>query len=380
MSKTGKIIVWVVVVILIIWAVSSMNSSKNDSGTTVKIGAILPLTGDAAAYGEPSRNTFLLAVDEINKVGGINGKPIELIIEDGKCNGKDSSSAAQKLVNVDKVQMIIGGFCSGESLAAVPVAESAKVMLLSAASSSPDLTGKSKYFARNYPSDSSQGKILAKVAYTDKGYKNVAFIQEQTDYAVGLYKSFNDSFTQFGGATNKEEFASTMTDFRSQLSKLKAGNPDALFIDAQTPASAERIVKQVKELGWKVQLFISDGVLGDPSFLKNNASSIEGALGAEFGVDLNNAKFQSLANSYKAKYNTELPYQSYMQTVYDAVYMTAEGIKTVGNDGTKLSKWFRNVKDWDGASGKITIGSDGDLVGGHRPEFVKNGKMELYTK
>lgn len=383
MTSTAKTILWIVVVIAIVLILASLSKKGANTGMEtgpIKVGAVLPLTGDAAAYGEPSRNTLMLALDEINKAGGVNGRSIELIIEDGKCNGKDASNATQKLVNVDKVQMIIGGFCSSESLASVSIAEAAKVMLLSPASSSPDLTGKSAYFVRDYPSDASQGKVLAALAYNDKAMKHVAFIQEQTDYAVGIYKAFNENFTALGGTTSKEEFASTANDFRSQLSKLKSGNPDALFIDAQTPASAERIVKQVKELNWKVQLFFSDGVIGDPSFLKNNAVAMDGALAAEFGVDANNPKFKALADNYKTMYATELPYQSYMQTVYDALYLVADGVKEVGYSGEKLSSWFRTVKDWSGASGAITIGTDGDLVGGHVPKVIKGGVVMLYTK
>src|SRR5438309_1367757 len=89
----------------------------------IKIGFIGPLTGDGAVYGEPYRNMVVMAVEEINKAGGVDGKSIEVVYEDGKCNGKDGANAAQKLVNVDKVQVIIGGVCSSETLAAVPVAE-----------------------------------------------------------------------------------------------------------------------------------------------------------------------------------------------------------------------------------------------------------------
>lgn len=232
-----KTVLWLVVLVLLVGGFI-LYGSKKDGGEEaapkepIKIGVMGPFTGDAAIYGEPLRNVYFLAAEEINAGGGINGSNIEFIVEDSKCNGKDATNAVQKLINVDKVQVILGGFCSSESIAAVPVAEAAKVALFSPGSSSPDLTGISPYFFRNYPSDASQGKILAEVAYS-KGWRTVAMLQEQTDYALGVYKTFSATFEGLGGKLVKEETPSSNIDFRSQLTKLKAANPDALFIDTQ---------------------------------------------------------------------------------------------------------------------------------------------------
>ncbi len=379
MNSRGLIVAAVIIILIIIgiavWG--GHGGAKQASAEPIKIGVIGPFTGDAAVYGEPFRNMAQIAADEINAAGGVNGQQIQFVFEDGKCAGPDGANAAQKLVNVDKVQAIIGGFCSSETLSAVPVAETGKVVVFSPGATSPDLTGKSPYFFRDYPSDASQGKVLAEVSFNTKKWKKVAFIQEQLDYPLGIYKAFDSAFTALGGSTVKEEFQTSVTDFRSILSKLKAQNPDALFIDTQTPAAAERIVKQVTELGWKAPLLLSDAVIGDPATIQNNKVAFEGALGAEFGIDPSNTKFQHMLESYKAKYNTDAPYQSYMQTVYDSVYIIADGIKAVGYNGEKLAAWSRTIKDWPGASGMVTIGADGDRVGGHVAKVVHNGVVEI---
>jgi branched-chain amino acid transport system substrate-binding protein len=369
-----KTILGLVVAVLVIWGLVSL--SDGGSKGPIKIGFIGSLTGDAAAYGEPARNITAMAVEEINKAGGVNGRMIEVIYEDGKCNGKDATNAAQKLVNVDKVQVIIGGFCSSESLAAVPVAEGAKVALISPGSSSPDLTGKSSYFVRNYPADTAQGKVLAEAA-NSKGWKKVAFLQEQTDYALGVFKAFSSRFVELGGVVIKEEFPTATSDFRSMIVKLKAEKPDALFIDTQTPAVAEKALKQFQESKWKVQLLVNDVVPGNPSTVTQYAKVLEGALTAEFGVDPTNAKFTAMLADYKAKYGAEPPYQSYAQTEYDAVYLVRDALLASGDNGEKIAAWFRTVKDWEGASGKITIQADGDRSGGHRLETIKDGKVEV---
>lgn len=339
-----KTVIGLVVLVLVLWGISSWVGGPSVKGP-IKIGFTGPLTGDAAAYGEPARNITAMAVAEINTAGGINGRQIEVVYEDGKCNGKDASSAAQKLVNVDKVQVIIGGFCSSESLASVPIAEAAKVAMISPGSSSPDLTGKSAYFVRNYPADTAQGKVLAEAAIA-RGWKKVAFLQEQTDYALGVFKAFSSRFAELGGTVVKEEFPTATSDLRSMIAKLKAEKPDALFIDTQTPAVAEKGLKQFQESKWKVPLLVNDVVPGNPATVTAYSKTLEGALTAEFGTDPANVKFASLISNYKAKYGSDMPYQSYGQTEYDAVYLVRDALLAVGDNGEKIATWLRTVKDW----------------------------------
>ncbi|HCB35118.1 MAG: hypothetical protein A2W52_04275 [Candidatus Taylorbacteria bacterium RIFCSPHIGHO2_02_49_25] len=380
-SSFAKTAVWIVLLILVVGGLIFYESKKGEEEAVtkepIKIGVLVPLTGDGAPYGEPARNVYLLAAEEINAAGGVSGQPLELIIEDSKCNGKDATSAAQKLINIDKVQIILGGFCSSESIAATPVAEAAKVAILSPGSSSPDLTGISPYFFRNYPSDASQGKVLAEAAAT-RGWKKIAFLQEQTDYALGVYKAFSSRFTELGGTIIKEEVPSNTIDFRSVLTKLKAANADAFFLDPQTLPVAERVFKQMQDLKWKPVLLFNDVIGGAPETLVAYKDAMEGALTAEFTADSSNPKFIKLLADYKVKYGTDLLYaSSYGPTEYDAVYLIKVGIEAVGNNGEKFAAWSRTVKDWEGASGKTTIGADGDRVGGHTLKVVKDGKTEV---
>ncbi|OGG79980.1 hypothetical protein A3A39_01190 [Candidatus Kaiserbacteria bacterium RIFCSPLOWO2_01_FULL_54_13] len=374
---------WVVVAIIVIaggwWLLSNSQQGPTETGP-IKIGVIGPYTGDAAAYGEPMRNTVQLAVDEINAAGGVRGRLIEIIFEDGKCDSTAAVSAAQKLINADGVKAVIGGFCSGETIPVVPIAESAKMVLLSPSASSPLLTNAGPHFFRDYPSDSAQGKVLAEIAYNTKQWKKVAFIQEQTDYAKGVFDAFEAAFKPLGGTTVNQAFPSTTNDFRSLLTKLKAENPDALFVDTQAPAAAQRILKQAGELGWKPNIILNDVGGGDKETVSTYASQLEGAITAEFVPNENNPKLQKLVADYKARYNEDLPYHGYMSTTYDAVYLLAEGIKVVGYDGEKLAAWSRTIRNWDGASGSITIGSDGDRVSGHTAEEIKGGKTQLLAR
>lgn len=390
MNTTVKVIIWVVLLGVVAWAGYALLGSQPAMPVVeevalapvepIKIGFMGPLSGDGASYGEPYRNLVEMAVGEINAAGGVNGSPLVVVYEDAKCNGKDATAAAQKLVNVDGVKVILGGFCSSESIGPIPVVEAGQVALFSPGSSSPDLTGKSRFFSRNYPSDATQGKVLADAAYNIKKWKNIVMIQEQLDYPLGIYNSFSSNFEKLGGKkVVKEEFPSSATDFRSILSKLKAMKPDALFVNAQTSAASARILKQVADLKWKPNLIVNDGMAGDLKVVGENKIILEGALAAEFGVDANNPKFQAMAAAYKAKYGVDVPYQSYAQTEYDAVYILRDALLAVGNDGAKIADWLKTVKDWQGASGSVTIGADGDRVGGHVLKVIKDGKVEIYA-
>ncbi len=365
------------VVLGLIYVLISRTSENSIAGETYKIGFIGALTGDGASYGEPLRNVAQIAVDEINAAGGINGKQLELIAEDGKCTGEAGVSAASKLVNIDKVQVIIGGVCSNESLAAIPVVEAAKVALVSPSSNTMNLSGKSPYFFRIYPTVTEEGKVLAE-AVKDSGKKKVAFIQEQDDFTLGVFTAFKDEFMRLDSSATviNENFAPGTTDFRTILLNLKKENPDVLFINPLNPGTGDIIINQMKALNWKPQLILNDPIVGDSKTLLKNKEMFEGAWATEFTVYTDNPKMQHLIEVYKAKYGSDLAYQSFAQTTYDTVYLISEAIASVGYDGTKIATWGRMVKNWQGASGSVTIDAKGDRVGGPVIRVVKEGKLE----
>lgn len=374
-----NIIAGVLVIMVLVGAwVAFNNSTQNQLDEPIKVGVVIPLTGDAAKYGEPAQRVLQIALNEVNAAGGVNGRSLELVVEDGKCTGADAVSAMQKLVHVDKVQVVIGGICSGESIAITPVGEEAKVAILSPGSTSPALTNISKYFARNYPSALTQGVTLADVAYKDKNWRTVAFIEEQTDYAAGIHKAFADRFTMLGGSVTEEKFTTDTTDFRTIVAKVKAQSPDAVFVDTQTAAAASRVLNEIARSDWKPNILVSNIVIADAKTIADNAALLEGALGAEYTVDDENPSFAALVARYKELYGEDLPYQSYAQAEYDAVYLVRDALTSVGNDGTRLANWLHSVTAWEGASGVYSINADGDPSVVFIPEVIRDGEKEIY--
>ncbi|MDP7069049.1 MAG: ABC transporter substrate-binding protein, partial [Candidatus Peribacteraceae bacterium] len=242
---------------------SACSPVDSDSGP-IKLGYIGPLTGEAASYGKDTLNGALLAINEINEAGGVNGRMIELIAEDGRCTGTDAASAAQKLVNVDKVIAIIGGQCSGETLAAAPIAESAQVVMISPISSSPDVTAAGDFIFRDYPSDALKTKAMA--GYFEKeGIKKIAAITENTDFAVAFRDALKENI---GDALVFDEMVEPGTkDFRSLMARLKDEDFDAFFPNGQTPAAMAAMMQQLREQGL-TQLAISHDVAQDSSMFE----------------------------------------------------------------------------------------------------------------
>lgn len=374
MNRTVKGIIIVIVLILIVWAISALvgNNGEQSSDEPIKIGFIGPLTGDAAAYGEAARNGVAIAVDEINSAGGINGQQVEVIYEDGKCSGKDAASAAQKLVSIDQVKVIVGGTCSGETFGAAPVTLPAKVILFSSVSSAPKVGDLGRYVFRNHPNDNLAGDQLAR--YISSHYKKVAIISEQTDYAQGLRTAFTEAL-KAGTATLvfDESYVSSTKDFRSMISKLKDSGAEALFIDAQVGSNAAQIAKQARDLGVGAQLFTA--YLTGPEFVKANPA-VEGTIIIDVPGLSSGAKGEALLDAYSAKYKSEPNYKFFVGTSYDATHIVADAIEAEGLDTDKIADYLHSLKDYTGSIGTYSLDSEKAEVIGLGLVFrqVKNGE------
>jgi branched-chain amino acid transport system substrate-binding protein len=363
---TWGIVGIIIVVIIIIVAVSGSHSSNTQTGP-LKIGYIGPLTGPAAPYGEPAANAMKIAVAEVNANGGINGRNIEGIYEDGKCSGTDAVTAVQKLINVDHVSYIIGGGCSGESFGIVPIITADKVVAISPISSAPKLSGASEYFLRNNPNDNAFVPPLA--TYMNKlGYKKVAVMAEQTDFAQGVKPVFMAEAQKNGQTvTDTEDFTSNTTDFRSILSKIKQTNPDAIFLATQGGATLVRIEEQARALGMKA--VFTNLYLGLDPAIAESAKSLEGTIFADT-PGLSGDAGKAFMTKYTSAYKTAPTYPLFAGAAYDGVYLYAQAIKAAGDDTTKVAQYLRSMSPYTGTIGTYSFDSNGD-VSGFQPQFHK---------
>lgn len=371
-----KKIIWIVVVIVIIAVIIGITRGPDEIKNTepIKIGVVAAFSGDAAPYGEPVKHGVTLAVEEINAAGGVNGRQIEAIYEDGRCDGKTASSATQKLISIDKVKVIIGMPCSGEVLASAPISEASKTLLL-VQGSSPDITKAGSYIFRVFPSDAYTGVAIAEKMITHN-FKNVAIITENTPYAVGIEKTFSEGLiAQQGKIVAKETYNPDVKDFRSLLLKIKATNPEALFINAQTGASGARIAQQARDMGMKSQFYTA--FFSGPDFVKAG-SFVEGTYIVDVPtVDSTDQDAQDFLKKYTAKTNNT-NYIIFAGGAYDETMLLAKAIEEVGYEDTdKIKSYLHGISNYDGVIGNFSFDSEGDVVGINlRWMQIKDGELQ----
>ena len=299
MNKTAKIVVGIVVVVLVIFGLSSMSKKSGTDSETVKIGFMGPLSGDTANIGQNAQAAIAIAVDEINNAGGVLGKNVEVIYEDDGCSGATAANAVSKLINTDKVVAILGAACSGATLGAAPIAEAAKVPMLSYCSTNPTVSQAGDYIFRNVPSDFFQANYAANYLM-GKVMKNVALLTSKDDWGDGLKKAFTDAFTKAGGViVSSDSFDPASKDLKAQLTTIKGMNVDAVYFAGYTDPSIAGL-KQAHDLGIKAQFFGADawddtkiwselGTLGDGAMFTvvgtNSSADFKAKMKAKLGKD-----------------------------------------------------------------------------------------------
>ena len=355
----------IVSICLLAVLVSAMVACDRDSGEdeAFRIGVMESLTGPGETYGTVANQAKQLAVDEINAAGGINGRMIELVVEDSKCNAQDAITAYNKLTDVDGVKIILGTSCSGAMLGAAPLAEKEGVVMFSGLATNPDIAEAGDYIFRTAMSDAQLGIDTGNLLWAD-GVRKLATLNEATDYAEGVRRESVAQFEKRGGEVVAEErYSSDVTDFRSQLTKLFGANPDALHVAAQAEFAGGTIVKQARELGFDGPIY-SDVVVAGATALEIAGDAATGVIAVIADLDPVNNKAQEVLKNFKAKYDY-VTLRWYIGSAYDDVYITAECLKKTGDD--QDADGFRDCLydiTWSGAIGdRYSFDDKGEVVG-----------------
>ncbi|MEK4485512.1 ABC transporter substrate-binding protein [Psychrobacillus sp. FSL H8-0484] len=334
---------------------------SSEGGDTIKIGVNLELSGAVASYGSSEADAIDLAVEEINEAGGIDGKQIELIKVDNKSDAAEATSAAIKLTNQDKVVAIIGAATSGNSVAQVQIATDTKTPMISPSGTSTTVTVSEKgevnpFTFRTAFIDPFQGTVAANFAANELKVKNVAvYADNASDYAKGLAASFIKDFEAAGGTiVAQESYVAKDTDFRSTLTRIKASNPDFIFI----PGYYEEvglIVKQARELGITVPLMGADGWDSPTIVDLAGADALNNTyLIAAYSSEDPEGKAKEFADKFTEKYG-KAP-NSFNALGYDTVYLLKDAIERAGStDGTKIKEALEATDKLDLVTGLYSV-------------------------
>lgn len=365
-------------------AAAQEGADKADEGAnpdleTITIGTTGPLTGGAASYGISVKQGAEIAIEEINKAGGVKlgdkSYNFALQFEDDEASEEKAVTAYNTLLD-KKVDVIMGAVTSGSSLAIADLTKKDNLLQLTPSGSAAGITANDNVFRLCF-TDPLQGKMIADYV-VNQGYESVAVLYNNADeYSTGVYEAFKDELTESGNAdllVAEESFVTGDVEFSSQLTKIKATDAKLIFVPAYYEAAAY-IAKQVKDLGVEADIVGSDGwdgVLGQVT----DTSVLDGVVFlTPFYPSDPNENVQSFVKAYKEKYNNAVPDQ-FAADSYDSVYVLKAAFeKAQSKDTEALIKAMTEI-NVDGLTGNISFDVSGDPI--KQPKFVTimNGVYE----
>ena len=325
----------------------------------IKIGAAEALTGPAAKYGVAIKNGFTLAVDEINAKGGINGNKIALIVEDEQGKKEEAITVFKKLIFQDKVVMLFGPTLSNSAFAADPIANAAKIVAFGTSNTADGITAIGPHVFRNSVMESDVLPVTTRAAIKHFSLKKVAVIYGNDDaFTKNGYDVFKSTLeSQKIQVTDTETYAKGDVDFKAQLTKIKATNPDAIVCSCLAEEAAN-IILQTRTLGMK-QPFIGGNGFNSPKLFEIAKDAADNTImGSPWSAENSAPANKAFIAAYKAKFNAE-PDQFAAQA-FDAMHIAAEALKKAKLTGS-LEKDREAVREAlpgvkvDGATGKFAF-------------------------
>lgn len=337
-----------------------------------------PITGNYAEYGLNFTRAITLAIDEINGAGGIDGRPVELVIGDSKGAPKESATLAQKFVSDSRIVAQLGDFTSTCSLAAQPIYQRAGMVQLTPTSTHPDFAPGSPYSFSIAGKQTEEGPFMARFAIETLGKTRIAFLYVNNDWGIAMRDHFIAEAQRLGADIVAEEaYFDGTTDFTAILTKFQALKPDLLYLASMYNDGA-LICKQRQRLGWNDVTVMGAGSLYSPKFLELGDDAVEGVFtSCVFFPEEERPEVQTFVRGFREHYQ-QTP-NVFAAVAYDAMNLLAYTIEQAGTDRQAIRDTLAQVQDFPGVTGKITFSEAGDVVKDYRKMYVKDGKFQLYT-
>ena len=385
MMRKNIMVVLSLVLVLVLGLITSgcNNLIKNDK--EIILGANYEMTGALAAVAKQTVNGINLAIKQTNEQGGVLGKQIKLIIADNKSEPSESANAITKLIKNDNVKLVFGSVASSNVLATVQIAHDSKIPLITATATNPSVTMEQDqvrpYVFRTCFIDPFQGEVMANFAAKSLQAKTaVMYIDSSSDYSKGLAKIFAEKFIANGGIIiGEESFLQKDQDFKSTLTKIKAINPDVVFIPAYYE-EVGKIIRQAREIGIKSQLIGTDG-WDDPKLIEiAGLSAVEGTFFSNhYSPQDQDPKVVEFVKAYKAEYNQEPSALAVLG--YDCALVVIDAIKRAGSDDPeKIRQALEETKKLQITTGLLSIDNNHNPIKSAVVVEIKNGQQIFKEK
>lgn len=348
--------------------------TRND----IKIAVAGPFTGSVAAFGEMIKRGAELRAAEINAAGGINGKTLTLIFEDDAGKEKEASLVAQRIASNRQILAVVGHFNSSCSLAGKPIYKRAGIVELSPGSTNVRVCVGSKWTFRNLYRDDFQGAFVARYIKNVLGDpQKIAIFFDNDDYGRGLKEGFTSVAEELGlEIIAAEAYDRDNTDFKAQLTSIKAKNPDLIFLSGLY-SQAGLIASQAREAGITALLFGADGV-DSPDFLTIAGNAAEGTyVSTPFVFELGGPEAQRMAMAFEEMHG--FAPDTWAALTYDAVDMIVKAIEKVGENREAIRDHLASInspeKGYNGITGLTYFDENGDCTKPAYVKIVKNGQF-----
>lgn len=341
----------------------------------IVVGEYGSMTGATATFGQSTHKGVTMALDAVNAGGGVLGKKIRLVSEDDQGKPDEAMTVVTKLINKDRVVAVLGEFASSNSLAAAPVAQAARIPMISPGSTNPKVTQVGDYIFRTCFIDPFQGQVMAKFASRSLKLTKVAVFRDiKSDYSVGLSNFFIDNFKKAGGTILADEsYSQGDKDFTAQLTTLKALGPEAIFVPGYY-TDVGLIARQARKLGIKAVLLGGDG-WDSSSLWEIGGEALNGSFfSSHYSVDDPSPAIQKFVADFKARNGGEVP-DAIAALSYDAALLLVDAIKRAGSarpDSIRAA--LAATKDFAGVTGSITLDGNRDAIKSAVVLEVRDGK------
>jgi branched-chain amino acid transport system substrate-binding protein len=343
----------------------------------VVVGAVTPLSGKLAVYGEGFQQAMLLAQDEVNTSGGVNGKALKILFEDNTSTAQGSVSAVQKLITIHKLPVIFGPAASSNFLAVCPIAQNNRTVLIGAESAAAAISKCGSYVFRVFPSDSLQGKGVADLA-SGLGYHQVLLTYINNDWGVGLAEVFKEAFKGPGDEI-LDEFAHDegKTDYRSEILRIKKANPPAV-VNLTYIKEGATILKQAYEMKIHVQ-WLMGSAAKSPKLVELAGEAAEGIIGTYPTYSQETLQYKAFKEAWERKYpGKKIPI--FAEYNYDMVKLTAKALnmaESFSSDAIR-NALMEASKGYMGVTGDKTFDANGDVGAVYGRWTVRGGQITDY--
>jgi branched-chain amino acid transport system substrate-binding protein len=325
------------------------------AGDVILVGHVASMTGDTATFGRSADQGMRMAIEKLNADGGVLGKPIELVTEDDRSVTEEARTAAQKLLQRDRVVALLGEVASSRSIAAGPEAQRAGVPMISPGSTNPKVTEIGDYVFRACFIDPFQGAVMARFAVEELRAKRVAILFDfKQDYSVGLAEFFRETARALGAEIVADErYTSGDIEFKAQLTTIRAANPDAIFVPGYY-TELGLIAKQARELGIDVPLLGGDGWDSEKT-IEIGGEAVEGYyFSTHYAADSDSPRVQAFVSEFRTKYGATPDAMAALG--YDTALILADALERAGTtDGPALRDAIAATRGFEGVTGKISM-------------------------